>query len=433
MKPIRILLPLLLIFCFAADAVANQSDEARRLYEEAQEALQRDRYRRAERQLQELLEKHPDDSMVGEAMYWRAFALYRIGEEDDDRRELREARELLQHVLEESDGRNGSRDARELMARIEGKLAQLGDRRAARDLSDRVDDDDDDLKMAALSALIHMDSDRALPILKKILANPQDYPEEMREQAIFLISQHADDEEAAQLLVQVAKGDESPELRENAIFWLSQVGSEEALDTLIEIMREEDDPDLQEKAVFAIGQHGSRRSAELLREVAIDENYDDDVRANAIFWLGQQSRTDFDFLDELYANVESNELKEKIIFAASQQGGQKQAEFLDQVLHDEDEDSELRGQALFWLGQSGMLDIAGLMKIYDSMEDDELREQALFAISQHGGSEATDALIHIVRTEKNPELRENALFWLGQLDDDRAADVLEEIIEGGGR
>lgn len=287
--------------------------------------------------------------------------------------------------------------------------------------------------MAALSALIHMDSDRALPILKKILENPDAYSEDMREQAIFMISQHADDDEAAKLLVQVAKGDSSPELRETAIFWLSQVRGDESLDTLAEILAEEDDPELQEKAVFAISQHQSRRSAEILREVAMDERYDEEVRANAIFWLSQQSRIEFDFLAELYDKVESRELKDKILFAASQQRGEEQAALLEKVLHDEEEDPELRGQALFWLGQSGMLDIPGLMKLYDSLADDELREQAIFAISQHRGREAADALIQIVRTEKDPELRENALFWLGQMDDDRAADLLEEIIDGGGR
>jgi HEAT repeat protein len=421
----------LLLLLLAGLATANQSQQARQRYDQAQELIQRGRFRQAERELKELLAEYPEDSMAAEAMYWRAFALYRLGYDVDDREQLREARELLERSLKQNSNAQTSGDARALLARLEGKLASLGDREAAKSTRDRVDKEDDELKMAALNALLQMDSERALPILKKILANPDKYPREMREQAVFLIAQHAD-AEAADILLQIAKSDNEPEIRENAIFWLSQVDSEETIDVLASILESESDASLREKAIFAISQHDSPKAAGLLKQIALDEKYDEELRANAIFWLGQRSEADLSFLRDLYTKLDSRELKDKILFAASQQGGREQAEFLQQVLSDPKEDLDLRKQALFWLGQSGTIDVAGLMELYASMDDDELRGQAIFALSQQGSPDAIDALMKIARTEKNRELRENAIFWLGQMDDDRAAELLEEIISGGG-
>jgi HEAT repeat protein len=427
----RPLLALLLLLLCAALAAANQSDAARASYEQAQELIQRGRFGQAERELQTLLERYPDDEMAAEALYWRAFALYRLGFDVDDREELREAQELLRQALAKNADAQTSGDARALLARLEGKLASLGDREAAKSTRDRVDAEDDELKMAALNALIHMDSERALPILKRILREPEKYPRAMREQAVFLIAQHAD-EDASDILLEIARSDTEPEIRENAIFWLSQVDNEGTLDVLSQILETERDSGLQEKAIFAISQHDSPRSAELLRQIALDEKYADELRGYAIFWLGQRSEADSEFLRELFPNLDSAELKEKVLFAASQQGGKAQAEFLQRVLHDENEATQVRNQALFWLGQSGLLDVKGLAGLYSSLKDTELRSQAIFAISQQGGADAVDALMQIARTEKNRELRENAVFWLGQMDDERAAKLLEEIIAGGG-
>jgi HEAT repeat protein len=168
-----------------------------------------------------------------------------------------------------------------------------------------------------------------------------------------------------------------------------------------------------------------------LRDIAGDRDRDPEIRENAIFWLGQQDDDNFTFLRDLYEDADNRDMKEKIIFSISQQDGKEQADFLLLIMRDEDEDTELRKNALFWLGQTGHLNLSDLKGMYATLDDREMREQAIFVISQHGGSEAVDLLMEIVRQEKDPELKSNVIFWLGQIDDDRAADLLEEIIEGG--
>ncbi len=92
---------------------------------------------------------------------------------------------------------------------------------------------------------------------------------------------------------------------------------------------------------------------------------------------------------------------------------------------------ELRGRAVFWLGQAAG-DAAGLA--LDSIASDdngnrEVRKQAIFALSQRSTDEAVPALIRIARINDDPELRKTALFWLGQSEDPRALAVFEEILK----
>jgi HEAT repeat protein len=411
-------------------SVLAQSDEAVEQYERAQELLQRERYARAADLFEDLFSEHAEDDLAGEAMYWYAFALYRLG----DRDELEDARDALQRAMEQYEHALDRGDAEDLLERVEGKLARQGDAGAGRRIVDRASDDDadEDLRMAALNALIHMDSERALPIIKKVLENPDRYSGEMRAQAIFLLAQHGGND-VEDLMLELAKNDVDDEVREQAIFWLSQVDSDRALDLLFELLQSGLDEDFDENIVFAIAQHDDPRSAALLKDIAGDRGRSSEIRENAIFWLGQQDDDNFTFLRELYSGAEDEDIKEKIIFSISQQDGQEQADFLLEVMRDEDEDTEIRKNALFWLGQTDRLDLDDLQGMYGTLEDREMREQAIFVISQHGGKKAADLLIEIVQEEKDPELKSNAIFWLGQMDDDRAMELLEEIIEGGGR
>ena len=141
------------------------------------------------------------------------------------------------------------------------------------------------------------------------------------------------------------------DVRESAVFWLSQVEDERALDALVSILEDSDDPEIQEKAVFGISQHDSPRATEMLGDYAGNRSVSDDLREHAIFWLGQ-SDGGGEYLRDLYWSVESRSLKEKVIFALSQSSPEENAveELMEIALGEEDTD--LQKSALFWLWQS---------------------------------------------------------------------------------
>ncbi len=140
------------------------------------------------------------------------------------------------------------------------------------------------------------------------------------------------------------------DVREAAVFWLSQVESERALEALEEILASSDEPDIQERAIFAVSQHESARSIEILQDYAGRNNAPRKLRESAIFWLGQ-SDGGGEYLQNLYASVDSRDLKEKIIFGVSQSGEDGDAGWLMEIARNE-EDRDLQKKALFWLGQS---------------------------------------------------------------------------------
>jgi HEAT repeat protein len=171
-----------------------------------------------------------------------------------------------------------------------------------------------------------------------------------------------------------------------------------------------------------------------MRGYATRPGGDPEVRANAIFWLGQRGGVQASgFLRELYAELDDPELRERVLFSVAQSPGDPaNLEWLTERALDETEEMEVRTQALFWAGQAGM-EAGAVLRVFRTADDAELREQAIFVLTQMPDSdEAVDALMEIARGEEDPELRERAVFWLGQSDDPRVAEFLLELIRRGG-
>jgi hypothetical protein len=104
-------------------------------------------------------------------------------------------------------------------------------------------------------------------------------------------------------------------------------------------------------------------------------------------------------------------------------------EFLYSIAADPNEDSDIRGMALFAAAQNGSLTAAQLGQIYRDAETSEMKEQVMFAITQSADPGAFDVLLEIARTETDPELKQNAVFWVGHSDDPRARALMLEILE----
>jgi HEAT repeat protein len=289
------------------------------------------------------------------------------------------------------------------------------------------DDDDDDPRIAALNALLQMDADRAVPVLKKVLERRDPCSVSLRRKAIFIISQQHT-AETEDILLGAARNDPDEDVREQAVFWLSQVGSDRAVNALDSILRTATDPELQDKAIFSLSQIHNARAGQILRDYAGNERAPGDAREKAIFWLGQQrSPENAAFLRNLYAKLSGEELKEKVIFSLSQMGGADNGGWLMDIALSEREPVEMRKKALFWAGQTGG-NLDQLIALYDRMQNEEMKDQLIFVYSQRHEAAALDKLIQIAKTEQDKELRKKAVFWLGQSHDPRAAQVLLEII-----
>jgi HEAT repeat protein len=441
-----------------------QGDPADSLYRAAREALNRREYRAAADLFARIPERYPGSGYAPDALYWQAFALYRVGGDS----QLREARDALRRQRERFPDAATRGDAATLDLRIQGELARRGDRQAAEEVrrvarsvaapeppeppeppdapeppdvpeppdapyavgggDGRCKDESDDMKIAAINALIHMDSEKARPILRRVLARRDPGSVCLRRKAVFLISQ-GEEEGTEEILLASARTDPDPEVREQAVFWLSQVGSERAVGALDSILRTSTDRRLQDKAIFALSQQSSPRARQALRTYAERTDAPESLREQAIFWIGQSGgRESAGYLKELFGRIKGEELRKKILFSISQMGGPESGKWLVSVARDRAQPLEIRKQALFWAGQ-GDASAADLVGLYETFDDREMKEQLIFVYSQREEPAALDKLLDIARRDADPELQKKALFWLGQSDDPRAAKALQDIIE----
>jgi HEAT repeat protein len=433
-----------------------QGDPADSVYRAARAALNGRAYLRAAELFARIAGRFPKSAYAPDALYWRAFALYRIGGEDqlrDALRTLRQQRTTYPKAGTRGDAAALDRAASDIagppvppvpplppgaaappvpptppaVLRMPGVLrvppVPLGPRAIGGCAAD-----DDDIKVAALNALQQMDADRAGPILRRVLAKRDSGSACLRQKAVFLMAQQGGND-AVDALLGAARTDPDRDVREQAVFWLSQVGNERSVGALDSILRTSTDPSIQEKALFALSQQGSPRAAQALRAYAEHGDISEESRGKALFWLGQSGRSeDAAFLRSLYGRLKSPELKKRVLVSLAQSGSADNAHWLLDVARNAGEPIAQRKDALFWASQSGV-GTDELAALYGSLSDRTLREQLIFVLSQRDDRAAADRLVDIAKHDPDPELRKKALFWLGQMNDPRVAQVLQEIID----
>jgi HEAT repeat protein len=413
-----------------------EADPADSLYRAGREAINRGEFRRAAALFGEISAKHPRSEYAPDAPYWRAFALYKSGREAD----LREALKSLDTQRRRFPEAKTIADADELAIRIRGVLARQGDVDAAEEVSRAAtrktpcvsgDDEDNDIRIAAMNALLQMDAQSALPIIKQVLQKRDECSVALREKAVFLLSQKQSSETEA-LLIDVVRNDPSRSVREKAVFWMGQVHTDKAESLLEEIATSSPDNELREKAIFALHEQGSPRGAALLRRFAESSDTPESVREQAIFWLGQRrSSENAEFLRSLFGTLgkgdRNEDLRKKVLFSLSQMRGFGNDRWLLDIALDESQGEDLRGHALWTAGQAG---IAGseLVTVYDRLTDAEVKEKLIWVLSESDDRAATDKLVAIAQKDPDREMRKKAIFWLGQKNDPRIQQILLDIL-----
>jgi HEAT repeat protein len=249
----------------------------------------------------------------------------------------------------------------------------------------------------------------------------------LRRKAVFLISQKSSSR-SADILIKAIREDPDEEVRKQAVFWLAQTRDPRVPGVLRDLVRN-GSRELQKNAVFSLSQLGGGQGQVALRELAGSESTPDEIRSEAIFWIGQHHSTDNgQFLRDLFKRVRSHELKDKIIFSLSQQRGTGSDQWLLDIAMDQSETTEIRKQALFWAAQNKSISFDRLAGLYDRTNDTEIKEQLIFGFSQRNSREAVDKLMSIARSDRDKEMRKKAIFWLGQSRDPRVLDFLAELI-----
>ena len=110
------------------------------------------------------------------------------------------------------------------------------------------------------------DSAEIWPTLIKIARNP-DLPRETRTQSVFWLGQAAGDAATANLNSLVLDNSVDREVREQAVFALSQRPRDEGVPALIAVAKTNKDPEIRKKALFWLGQSGDPRALDLFEQL----------------------------------------------------------------------------------------------------------------------------------------------------------------------
>jgi HEAT repeat protein len=223
--------------------------------------------------------------------------------------------------------------------------------------------DADELKMAALEALITAPADRALPLVNKVLA-----------------------------------GNNSVDVKERALFILSQIDEPEAQSTLLRFAREESG-DLQAEAIRMIGIGGDKETLASL---------------GAIYQAGDREARDA--VLEAYLIAGDKQAIFEIAANADNEGDFEEAVDMLGAMGARDELRELRSRA----GMSDSLiqayaisgDFETLRELALDGSDVALQTQAIEAMGIVGGDQVDTTLVEIYQGAASDEVREAALDGL---------------------
>ncbi len=110
------------------------------------------------------------------------------------------------------------------------------------------------------------DSANIWPAMLKIARN-SDLPRSTRTQSVFWLGQAAGEAATANLNSIVLDNSVDREVRESAVFALSQRPREESVPALISVARTNKDPEIRKKALFWLGQSHDPRAIDLFEEL----------------------------------------------------------------------------------------------------------------------------------------------------------------------
>jgi HEAT repeat protein len=173
--------------------------------------------------------------------------------------------------------------------------------------------------------------------------------DDVEEAALAAIAYHAEARADAVIEKRAFDRSLSEEARKQAIFWAGNARGEAGYRLVERVLATDPDGDIREHAVFALTQSSVPGAADRIKKVAVEDR-DNNVRAQALFWLAQtNAKGAGEWIVGRLDAEQDDHVREQAVFALSQL--EDGTDWLLKVLRSK-RDTETIRRALFWLGQS---------------------------------------------------------------------------------
>ena len=269
---------------------------------------------------------------------------------------------------------------------------------------------DEELALAALEGLMAQPSERALPIIKKVLGGTQTTL--IKQRALFVLSQ-MDSPEAQQILLQTSRSTDAA-MRAEAIRSIGIGGNEKSLDALQEVYKTGDGAVKQE--VLQAWLIAGRKEA--VYQAAVDAKTDEEAK-RAIHILGAMGATEE--LRKLGNRPNpSSGLLEAYAISGDLESLRKLAEGTG--------DRSVRVEAVRRIGIiDGDAARQALRQIYSNNTDPEFREAALQGLLISGDEQG---VLTLYRAAKTSDEKRALLRVLSTMDGDAALNEIDAALAG---
>jgi HEAT repeat protein len=267
----------------------------------------------------------------------------------------------------------------------------------------------DELKLAAVEALISAPADKALPLVSKVLEG--NHSTEVKEAALFILSQ-IDEPEAQATLLKFAK-EASGELQEEAIRNIGIRGGD-GMSNLMSIY-DSGDSDAREAVLEAFMIAGDKEAVFEIAKVAEGDDFEEAVEMLAV--MGAR--------DELQQLRAARGTSEALIEACAISGD---FECLRELAAD-GSDIELQIEAIEGMGIVGGDEVnAALVEIYKNASSEDIREAALDGLMISGDDAG---LLELYRSSNDSSEKKELLEYLVMTGSDEVWAIIDSALDGG--
>ena len=340
---------------------------------------------------------HPG-SQVDAALYWKAYAENRAGRGE-------EALSTVGELRREYPSSRWINDARALEVEIRARTGSPVSPAA---------EQDENLKLIAINSLMQSEPDKALPVLQKVLASSNN-PAQVKERALFVLTQNSSPE-ARKVLSGIAAGTENADLQLKAIRYMGMMGGEDARKQLASIYSSSSNEQVKRAILQGFMLSGSRDF--LLNAAKTETN--PDLRRDAIRDLALSGGQDE--LWRLYQS-ENSSANKKAILQSMFLGGNS-AKLVDIARNEKNPD--LRTAAIKSLGLMGKANGDVLVGIYQSDPNVEVKDAVLNSLFlQQNGK----ALVSLARAEKDPQMKRKIIEKMALVHSKETTDYMMEVLK----
>jgi tetratricopeptide (TPR) repeat protein len=370
----------------------QQREEEEEAYSSAQDALSEGQYDDAINGFDSVIKMH--GRKADAATYWKAYALNKAGNKTQALNTLAELRKSYPKST-------WLHDAGILETEMRGVAVN----------PEKVADEEE--KVMALNALMNSDSEKAIPLLEKII-----------------------------------QGSYSPRLKEKALFVLSQSGSEKAQQILLSVAKANNNPDLQKRAIRNIGMNSSNRNRAALKEIY---NGTSDISVKKMVFQGWLMSGDKEDVLAVARTEKSAELRKEAVRYLGMMGGNTElvemykssadpatrtfvveamlmcgcSHELSEIVLTEKDPGVLE-KAINTLGLIGGAEsLATLTKVYNSQADISVKKKVINALFLHG---AAKEMVALARKETNPELKKALISKMSIMGSPEINEYMMEIL-----